>query len=116
MEYVLSVVFSYLLGSISFSYVIGKWLKGIDVREHGSGNAGATNTLRVLGVGPGVSVLLLDMGKGVAAVLLAKMFAPDVAWLHVSCALAAVAGHTWPYISNLKGEKVSLQRSVLLQR
>ena len=62
---VLAVVLSYLLGSISFSIVIAKWVKGIDIREHGSGNAGATNTLRVLGKGPGILVVfLLDILKG----------------------------------------------------
>lgn len=61
---VIAVALSYLLGSISFSIVIAKWVKGIDIRQHGSGNAGATNTLRVLGKGPGLLVFLLDIGKG----------------------------------------------------
>lgn len=60
----IAVIISYLLGSVSFSIVIAKWLKGIDIREHGSGNAGATNTIRVLGKGPGITVFLLDIAKG----------------------------------------------------
>lgn len=65
---VIAIALSYLLGSVSFSIVIAKWVKGIDIRQHGSGNAGATNTLRVLGKGPGLLVFLLDIAKGVAAV------------------------------------------------
>ncbi|MGI6187391.1 MAG: glycerol-3-phosphate acyltransferase, partial [Brevibacillus sp.] len=63
----LSWVISYLIGSISFSYLIAKKIAGIDIRAHGSGNAGATNTLRVLGKGPAVVVLVLDALKGLAA-------------------------------------------------
>lgn len=105
MEYALPVIIGYLFGSITFSYLAGKLLKGIDIREHGSGNAGATNTLRVLGKGPGIAVLILDMAKGAAAVLLAKWIAPELAWIHVAAALAAVAGHTWPVFLQFKGGK-----------
>ncbi|HZG76069.1 MAG TPA: glycerol-3-phosphate acyltransferase, partial [Paenibacillus sp.] len=68
MEYVLAVVIGYLIGSISFSFLWGRLFQGIDIRKHGSGNAGATNTLRVMGVGPALTVLALDIGKGVLAV------------------------------------------------
>jgi len=61
---VLSIVLSYLLGSLIFSLIVGKILRGIDVRQHGSGNAGATNTLRVLGLVPAIIVFTLDMLKG----------------------------------------------------
>ncbi len=72
METIVSVLLAYLIGSISFSYVIAKRIKKIDIRQHGSGNAGATNTLRVLGTGPAVLVLALDIFKGVAAVVIAR--------------------------------------------
>ncbi|WP_178076309.1 glycerol-3-phosphate acyltransferase, partial [Pseudomonas sp. 2822-15] len=68
MTAIISILLSYLLGAISFSYVIAKKIKQVDIRQHGSGNAGATNTLRVLGVGPAIIVLLLDCAKGIAAV------------------------------------------------
>jgi glycerol-3-phosphate acyltransferase PlsY len=97
-------VISYLLGSISFSYLFGKLLKGIDIRQHGSGNAGATNTLRVLGVGPGITVLLLDVVKGIVAVLLIRMFT-DNQWLHVLAGVAAIVGHNWPIYFGFKGGK-----------
>ena len=62
------LILSYLLGSIPFSIIAGKLLKSIDVREYGSGNAGATNTFRVLGKKAGILVLLLDVLKGYLAV------------------------------------------------
>lgn len=65
-----SLVLAYLLGSIPFSFVVAKRLRGIDLREHGSGNLGATNVYRTLGPAWGVGVLLLDMAKGALAVLL----------------------------------------------
>lgn len=62
----------YLLGSIPFGWLAGRWLAGIDLRQEGSGSTGATNVLRVLGKGPALAVFLLDVLKGTAAVLLAK--------------------------------------------
>ena len=98
------ILTSYLVGSISFSYLFGKVLKGIDIRQHGSGNAGATNTLRVLGVGPGITVLLLDVVKGIVAVLLIRTFT-DNQWLHVLAGVAAIVGHNWPVYFGFKGGK-----------
>lgn len=100
-----SVILSYLLGSISFSYLFGRVLKGIDIREHGSGNAGATNTLRVLGVGPAVSVLLLDAAKGVAAVWLPVWLGETNLWIQVFCGIAVIIGHNWPIYFGFKGGK-----------
>ena len=60
---------SYLLGSIPTAYLFGRLLKGIDIRKIGSGNVGATNALRVLGKGPGLTVLLLDILKGFITVM-----------------------------------------------
>ncbi|MBD2845181.1 glycerol-3-phosphate 1-O-acyltransferase PlsY [Paenibacillus sp. IB182496] len=96
---------SYLLGSLSFSILIAKWVKGIDIRDHGSGNAGATNTLRVLGKGPAIVVLVLDAAKGVAAVLLAGWLADGEQWTMAACGLAAIAGHNWPVWFRFKGGK-----------
>jgi glycerol-3-phosphate acyltransferase PlsY len=93
-----------LLGSVSFSFLVGKILKGIDIRQHGSGNAGATNTLRVLGVGPGVAVLLLDVVKGIVAVLVARHFS-DSELLSVLAGVAAISGHNWPIFFGFRGGK-----------
>ncbi|WP_274651662.1 glycerol-3-phosphate 1-O-acyltransferase PlsY [Paenibacillus humicola] len=101
---VIAVLLSYLLGSISFSILIAKWVKGIDIRSYGSGNAGATNTLRVLGKGPAVFVFLLDIGKGVAAVWIGHWLTTGD-WGPVLCGLAAIAGHNWPVYFGFRGGK-----------
>lgn len=101
------VIGSYLLGSISFSVVIGK-LKGVDIRQHGSGNAGATNTTRVLGWKAGIIVLILDILKGVIAVLIANGMAVSSMMgisLPVLCGLAVIIGHNWPVFFRFKGGK-----------
>ena len=66
----ISAVLAYLIGSIPVAYIFGRVLKGIDIREHGSGNMGATNAFRVLGKGPGTMVLILDIIKGIIPVTL----------------------------------------------
>lgn len=99
------VVCSYLSGSLIFSVIVGKLVKGIDIRSYGSGNAGATNTLRVIGVGPAILVFTLDIAKGVLAVWLARWFVPESQWLQVACGLAAVAGHNWPVWFRFRGGK-----------
>ncbi|OMF35176.1 acyl-phosphate glycerol 3-phosphate acyltransferase [Paenibacillus sp. FSL H8-0548] len=101
---VIAIALSYLLGSVSFSIVIAKWVKGIDIRQHGSGNAGATNTLRVLGKGPGLLVFLLDIAKGVAAVWIGHALGEND-WIPVICGLAAIIGHNWPIWFRFKGGK-----------
>lgn len=100
-----SIILAYLLGSISFSYLFGRMLKGIDIRKHGSGNAGATNTLRVLGVGPAVTVLALDVAKGIAAVWLPVWLGQEQLWIQVLCGIAVIVGHNWPIYFGFKGGK-----------
>ncbi|MWC28449.1 glycerol-3-phosphate 1-O-acyltransferase PlsY [Paenibacillus sp. MMS18-CY102] len=103
---VIAVVISYLLGSVSFSIVIARLVKGIDIRQHGSGNAGATNTLRVLGKGPGITVFILDILKGVAAVAIGYALNNEYeSWTPVLCGLAAIVGHNWPIWFRFKGGK-----------
>lgn len=102
---IVSIIIAYLLGSISFSYLAGKMLKGIDIRNHGSGNAGATNTLRVLGVGPAITVLILDALKGVAAVLVGRWLGQGDVLIEVLCGLAAISGHNWPIYFGFRGGK-----------
>lgn len=103
---IFAIILAYLVGSIPTAYIFGKMLKGIDIREHGSGNIGATNVFRVLGKGPGIVVLLLDILKGVVAVALI----PDVLGfsevLHrVALALVVVCGHNWTVFLKFKGGK-----------
>ncbi len=102
---------AYLLGSLPFSLWIGKVFFATDVREHGSGNAGATNTWRVLGWKAGLPVLLLDIGKGLAATFLPYIcFSissdPDLLlWERVICGIAAAVGHIYPVFAGFRGGK-----------
>jgi glycerol-3-phosphate acyltransferase PlsY len=99
----LVLVAAYLLGALPFSVWIARaW--GVDVRKVGSGNPGATNVLRAAGRGPGILALACDIGKGVAAVLLARAVAPSPAWLGWA-ALAAVCGHVFSLFLGFRGGK-----------
>ena len=99
-----SLILGYLLGSIPSGWLAGRWLKGIDLRELGSGSTGATNVLRQVGKGPALVVFLIDVGKGAAAVLLARTFGQSD-WIQVLAGLTALAGHIWPVWLNFKGGK-----------
>lgn len=101
----LVIVVSYLLGSISFSVLLARFLKGIDIRQYGSGNAGATNTLRVMGKGPAILVLVLDVLKGIAAVWLGTWAGGWGTWVAVACGIAAIIGHNWPLYFHFRGGK-----------
>lgn len=104
----LSAVFGYLLGSVPFGLLAGR-MKGVDVREHGSKNIGATNTWRVCGWKFGLPVFILDTAKGAVAVLggaaLAVRLGGDVAWGKVAAAMACVIGHSFPVWLGFKGGK-----------
>lgn len=102
---IVAIILCYLLGSVSFSVLLAKFLKGIDIRQHGSGNAGATNTLRVLGKGPAILVLALDVLKGIAAVWIGKWLGGDNEWMAGICGIAAIAGHNWPLYFRFRGGK-----------
>ena len=107
----LALGFAYLLGSIPSSVWAGKWFYGIDVREHGSGNAGATNTYRVLGAKVAIPVFLIDALKGFLAVRAIFLFSglyPDVSFTiyHLfALGMAAVLGHIFPILAGFKGGK-----------
>ncbi|SER44811.1 glycerol-3-phosphate 1-O-acyltransferase PlsY [Salipaludibacillus aurantiacus] len=102
---VIAIILSYLTGAVSFSYVIGKRYKNLDIREHGSGNAGATNTLRVMGVAPAITVLLLDCGKGIASVWIGYLLSGGDPLIAAFCGLAAILGHNWPVYYGFRGGK-----------
>lgn len=97
------VVLAYLVGSISPSLLLGRLVRGIDLRQHGSGNLGATNAYRVLGKGLGSAVLLADLLKGLLPVLLSRAVAGP--WVTVLVALAAIAGHNYSLFLRGKGGK-----------
>lgn len=80
-------------------------MKGIDVRQYGSGNAGATNTLRVLGKGPAIVVLILDVCKGIAAVWLGYWLGDGSQWIASLTGIASIVGHNWPLYFRFRGGK-----------
>ena len=103
---IFGIILSYLIGSIPTAYIFGKILKGIDIRQHGSGNVGATNVFRVLGKKPGIAVLLLDILKGVIAVVLVSDLLGLTKVIHlVILAAMVVCGHNWTVFLKFKGGK-----------
>lgn len=112
---IICMLFAYLLGSVSVSFIAGKLVAGVDIREHGSGNAGATNSLRVLGWKVGIVVLVADILKGVLAIAFAHLLTGDSRWAMAWSGLFAVIGHNWPVYFHFRGGKgVSTTIGVLL--
>lgn len=113
------ILLSYLLGSIPSSIWVGKIVKGVDIRNYGSGNAGATNTFRLLGWQPGVTVLLIDFFKGFVSSRWLSQLAYAIGsgpvalfdfwdvdpFLSIVCGLAAVIGHMFPLYAYFDGGK-----------
>jgi len=93
---------SYFLGNINTATILAK-KRGLDIKEEGSGNAGTTNALRVLGKKAAVLTLVIDIGKGVAAVLIAREIGGE--GLAMMCALCVYIGHVWPLIYKFRGGK-----------
>lgn len=110
-SFFLGIMAAYLLGSIPSAVWIGKIFYRIDVREHGSGNAGATNVIRVLGPWAGLPVLLFDVFKAWLAVYLGNVFVPDFYSSHqlvnyqMALGAIAVVGHIFPIFANFRGGK-----------
>jgi len=103
-------IISYLVGSIPTAYIFGRLLRGIDIRKFGSGNVGATNALRVLGKKTGLTVLALDIVKGLIPVLFLGNFIYPRAGMpldivFVVLGMACIIGHSWPLFLGFKGGK-----------
>jgi len=110
MHYLILIFFAYLLGSIPTAVWLGKWIHGIDVRQYGSKSAGATNTIRVLGLKVGLPVLFIDALKGFCAVYLGYVLPCNLNDEHMAIflvilAIAAVLGHVFPIFAKFKGGK-----------
>jgi glycerol-3-phosphate acyltransferase PlsY len=113
MDFALKLLLAYLLGSIVGSLLLGR-LRGVDIRQQGSGNAGGTNALRTQGIWFALPVIVIDIGKGwLAAAWLPTLALPGVAattgelasWLPAACATAAVLGHVYPVFHGFRGGK-----------
>lgn len=103
MKVVFAFLFSYLMGTISGSFLIGKYIYKVDIRNEGSGNAGTTNAIRVFGVKTGLYTFLIDFIKGSLTVFLVReVFGPEVQYLAL---LACVLGHDFPFYMDFKGGK-----------
>jgi acyl phosphate:glycerol-3-phosphate acyltransferase len=110
---VVIIVLAYLIGSIPSGLIIGKKFYGVDIRQHGSGNLGGTNTFRVLGVKAGLIVTSADILKGTLAAALPLIFPSELHPLFVG--IFAVAGHTYPLFAGFRGGKaVATSAGVLL--
>ncbi|MCX5776455.1 MAG: glycerol-3-phosphate 1-O-acyltransferase PlsY [Candidatus Firestonebacteria bacterium] len=108
----MALIASYLIGSIPFSFLIGKVFYSADIRQLGSRNVGATNVFRVLGKKAGVFAMLLDAGKGFFAILIVPKMLPeyagnilDASYYQVLCGIFAVIGHNWTVFLKFKGGK-----------
>jgi acyl phosphate:glycerol-3-phosphate acyltransferase len=108
---IVAFIGSYILGSIPAAVWIGKAFHNIDVREHGSGNAGTTNTIRVLGWKTGIPVLLIDVMKGWLATMLpvflklAETNSSLLTNLQIICGVIAIVGHIFPLFAGFRGGK-----------
>lgn len=107
----IGLLLAYILGSTPTAVWVGKIFYGVDVRNEGSGNAGATNTIRVLGVKAGIPVIIVDILKGFFAVWLMHYFVPadwnpdNIIYANIAAGLLAVVGHTLPVFAGFRGGK-----------
>ncbi|MCI8361918.1 MAG: glycerol-3-phosphate 1-O-acyltransferase PlsY [Clostridia bacterium] len=120
LTYIIIAIIAYLLGSISFSVIISKKMAGFDVRQKGSGNAGTTNVLRSVGKKAAIITLILDVLKGVVAILVAYIVGKiannlDKSLLIQIAGIAVIIGHTFPIFFGFKGGKgIATSLGVLL--
>ncbi|HZK25347.1 MAG TPA: glycerol-3-phosphate 1-O-acyltransferase PlsY [Oscillospiraceae bacterium] len=102
MKTIMAFLAAYLIGSISFGYLAGKLIKGIDIRNFGSGNAGTTNIQRTLGTMPAIIVLLLDISKGLLVVWIARALTGSEI-VQMAAGVTAIVGHNWPLFFRFRG-------------
>lgn len=106
MQVVISILLSYLIGSIPSGFLLAKYVMKTDVRKYGSGNIGATNVARVMGLKSGILVAVLDILKGFFGVLIGQLIIGDAASVYILLvAMAAIAGHDWSIFMGFSGGK-----------
>lgn len=113
MNYIIVFIVGYLIGSINPAIIVGRLWKNIDVREYGSGNAGATNVLRTLGVVPAILVVIGDLLKGIIGVILGGFLTGNEIGKMLG-GLAAVIGHNWPLFFQFRGGKGILTSTAVI--
>src|SRR5437764_15438576 len=104
-QIILVLILAYLLGSIPSGLIVGKTFYKVDIREHGSGNLGGTNTFRTLGVKAGLAVTLADILKGTLAAALPLLFGADADFNPLIPGMIAVIGHMYPVFAGCRGCK-----------
>jgi len=120
LKFILIAVFAYMVGAIPFGLIYSRWLGKIDITQHGSGNVGSTNVMRILGLGPGVLTIVSDLAKAVLAVLFARIlignglqfyagFPPYTSSISIGAevlaAFMAMLGHNWTIYNRFHGGK-----------
>ena len=108
---IFAIIAAYVLGSVPTGYIFGRIVKNVDIREHGSGNVGATNVFRTVGKIPGITVLVLDFMKGLLAVTVIPLCLRKISpsgiefYVYILLGSAAIAGHIWTVFLGFKGGK-----------
>ena len=105
MNYLLCLLVGYVFGCLQTSYIIGKLIKKVDIRDFGSGNSGATNAIRVFGKKLGMFCLIMDALKGVAAISVARYCLDGTTLLLLITGFGVILGHNYPFYMNFKGGK-----------
>jgi acyl phosphate:glycerol-3-phosphate acyltransferase len=105
MRVLILLIISYVIGGIPFGYIVARLVRGLDIRQHGSGNIGATNVVRVIGKKWGIFVFFLDLLKGVSAPALMAVYGSLESSLIIICSIVVVCGHNWTIFLKFKGGK-----------
>lgn len=112
---IISIGLGYLFGNIQTAYYLGKWTRKIDIREHGTANAGASNVTLTLGLGYGIVTFLIDVSKGFLALFLVRHYFPSEPTIALLAGIFAILGHIYPFFMGFRGGKgVSTLYGVLL--
>jgi glycerol-3-phosphate acyltransferase PlsY len=105
MKQVILFIASYILGGVPFGLLIAKAWRGVDIRQVGSGNIGATNVYRALGPAPGITVFIADVLKGLVPTVIGAQLSPERPWVPVTAGLAAILGHSLSPFLKFRGGK-----------
>jgi len=106
-EFGLLILGAYLLGSVPAAYIVARWSRGIDIRQHGSGNVGTSNVWMLTSKWLAIVVIIFDLGKGMVMVWAAQLMGLGIAQ-QVTAGLAAIAGHNWPIFLRFSGGRGGL--------